>query len=101
MFTHTDGARLQDVKTSFASARKKAGIEDFRIHDLRHTAAAWLVTSGVPLVEVRDILGHQTIQMTERYAHLAPDNLRVAVARIEEMSRFGHGTMERQADKST
>ena len=60
-----------------------AGIEDFRIHDLRHTCAAWLVSVGVPLTEVRDLLGHSTIQMTERYAHLAPENVRAAVALLE------------------
>ncbi|MBK5963421.1 hypothetical protein CCR95_04775 [Thiocystis minor] len=58
-------------------------IENFRIHDLRHTCAAWLVTAGVPLAEIRDILGHSTILMTEKYAHLAPDNLRSAIARLD------------------
>jgi integrase len=90
VFSHKDGSQILDVKNSFSSACKSAGIDNFRIHDLRHTAAAWLVTSGVPLIEVRDILGHQTIQMTERYAHLAPENLRVALSSLEGMSRFGH-----------
>ena len=44
---------------------------------------AWLVSAGVPLAEVRDLLGHSTIRMTERYAHLAPENVRAAVARLE------------------
>jgi hypothetical protein len=64
-------------------ARHLAEIENFRIHDLRHTCAAWLVSAGVPLPEVRDLLGHSTIRMTERYAHLAPENVRAAVARLE------------------
>ncbi|MGM0543841.1 MAG: tyrosine-type recombinase/integrase [Pseudomonadota bacterium] len=51
---------------------------------VRHTCAAWLVTSGVPLAVVRDLLGHSTIAMTERYAHLAPENVRSAVARLDE-----------------
>ena len=75
-------------------------IEDFRIHDLRHTAAAWLVTSGVPPIEVRDLLGHTTIQMTERYAHLAPDNLRFALSHLDKMSRFGHGELETRVGKA-
>ncbi|MEO5355492.1 MAG: tyrosine-type recombinase/integrase, partial [Magnetococcus sp. XQGC-1] len=62
---------------------RKAGIENFHIHDLRHTCAAWLVTSGVALPEVRDLLGHSTIRMTERYAHLAPENIRAAVAVLD------------------
>jgi len=83
VFTNRKGARIQSVKTSFASTCKAVGIKDFRIHDLRHTCAAWLVTAGVPLTEVRDLLGHRSITMTERYAHLSPENVRAAVARIE------------------
>lgn len=67
---------------------RDAGIEDFHFHDLRHTCAAWLVSPGAPLAEIRDLLGHSTIQMTERYAHLAPETLRATVARFE--SRFSH-----------
>ncbi len=49
------------------------------------------MTAGVALPEVRDLLGHSTVQMTERYAHLAPENVRAAVARLEEVkSHFGH-----------
>jgi integrase len=91
VFAHPDGSRIQDVKKAFATACRKAGIADFRIHDLRHTCAAWLVSAGVPLTEVRDLLGHSTIKMTERYAHLAPENVRAAVARLEtDRSRSGH-----------
>ena len=70
---------------------RRAEITDFHPHDLRHTCAAWLVTAGVPLPEVRDLLGHSTIQMTERYAHLAPENVRAAVNVLDDSaSRFGH-----------
>jgi integrase len=74
---------LQDVKRSFAHACQLAGIVNFRFHDLRHTFASWLVQAGVPLTEVRDLLGHASIEMTERYAHLAPDRLRRAVQLLE------------------
>jgi integrase len=80
VFCNREGERIPSVKRSFATACEKAGIEDFRFHDLRHTCAAWLVQAGVPLPEVRDMLGHSTIRMTERYAHLAPENVRAAVA---------------------
>ena len=91
VFAHKDGTRIGDVKNGFAGACRRAGIKDFRFHDLRHTFAAWAVTAGVPLAEVRDLLGHKTIGMTERYAHLAPENLRAAVDRMETgESRFGH-----------
>lgn len=91
VFAHRDGQRIQDVKKAFANACQRAGITDFRIHDLRHTCAAWLVSAGVSLAEVRDLLGHTTIKMTERYAHLAPENVRVAVSVLDgNVSRSGH-----------
>jgi len=67
----------------FKKAREAAEIEDFRIHDLRHTFASWLVMSGVELIKVRDLLGHTSVKMTERYAHLAPDRLQAAVSVLD------------------
>jgi integrase len=91
VFAHDSGKRIGDTKRSFATACRKAGIEDFRIHDLRHTCAAWLVSLGVPLTEVRDLLGHSSIKMTERYAHLAPENVRAAVNLLDgRESRLSH-----------
>ncbi len=91
VFAHRNGQRIQDVKKAFTSACQRAGITDFRIHDLRHTCAAWLVSAGVSLAEVRDLLGHTTVKMTERYAHLAPENVRVAVSVLEgNVSRSRH-----------
>lgn len=83
VFCDAYGNRVQSIKRSWSTACRRAGIRDFRIHDLRHTCAAWLVSAGVPLTEIRDLLGHSTIRMTERYAHLAPENVRAAVARLE------------------
>ena len=82
------------MRKSFTTACRKAGNWDFRIHDLRDTCAAWLVSAGVSLIEVRDLLGHSTIKMTERYAHLAPENLRKAVARLDNQSRSGHADLK-------
>jgi integrase len=90
VFAHKDGRRIKDVKRAFTSACRHAGITDLRIHDLRHTCAAWLVSAGIPLTEVRDLLGHSTVNMTEQYAHLAPVNVRAAVTVLENASRFGH-----------
>ena len=91
VFAHKGGGRLQSVKRGFSTACHRAGIEDFHIHDLRHTCAAWLVQAGVPMREVAELLRHSDIRTTMRYAHLAPENVRAAVARLEEpKSRFGH-----------
>ena len=79
VFARKNGERVKALDWLFRKAVKLAGIEDFRIHDLRHTFASWLVSEGVDLVKVRDLLGHTSIKMTERYAHLMPDRLHDAV----------------------
>lgn len=84
VFSRKNGKKVTDLSEGFESACRKAGIEDFTIHDLRHTCAAWLVSAGVPLIEVRDLLGHSTIQMTEKYAHLAPARVRDAVSVLDK-----------------
>jgi predicted TPR repeat methyltransferase len=71
------------------------GIENFRIHDLRHTFASWLVMKGVLLFEVSKLLRHASIQMTERYAHLAPDYLHDAVASLGFSAQFQHSEKTR------
>lgn len=83
VFTRFDGQRFKWINRLFDRAKDKAGITDFRIHDLRHTFASWLVMHGVDLIKVRDLLGHSTVVMTERYAHLAPDRLHGAVALLD------------------
>ena len=71
-------------------------LENFRIHDLRHTFASWLVMEGVPLFAVSKLLRHSSIQMTERYAHLAPDHLHDAVASIKFSAHIQHTTNSEQ-----
>lgn len=60
---------------SWFSARDQADLNDVRIHDLRHTYASMLINKGVSLYEVQTLLGHSSIQMTQRYAHLEPNLL--------------------------
>ena len=83
VFADKSGERVKSIYASFVEAREKAEIEDFRIHDLRHTFASWLVMEGVSLYVVRDLLGHSSIKMTERYAHLAQSALVQAVAVLD------------------
>lgn len=83
VFANQAGERLVKFDELFRKALKLAGIVDFRIHDLRHTFASWLVSEGVDLIKVRDLLGHSSITMTERYAHLMPNKLHDAVAVLD------------------
>lgn len=69
-------------RRAFDNAIKKAKIEDFHMHDLRHTAASYLLMAGVDLRTLADILGHSTMQMVQRYTHLLDDHKLKAVDRI-------------------
>ena len=60
---------------AFFEARKQAGLDSVRIHDLRHTYASLLINNGASIYEVQQLLGHYHISMTERYAHLFPSTL--------------------------
>lgn len=60
-----------DIRRSWEKALKQANIENFRFHDLRHTCASYLMMNGCSLGEISDILGHKTLQMVKRYAHLS------------------------------
>ncbi len=85
----SDGRRrIFDVSTGFRTAwpklLKRANITKCRWHDLRHHFASRLVQVGVPLNTVRDLLGHSSVAMSLRYAHLAPDQRREAVAKLNE-----------------
>ena len=63
---------------SWDTARKKAGLADVRMHDLRHSFASLLVNSGRTLYEVQHLLGHTQVKTTQRYAHLSQDTLLAA-----------------------
>ncbi len=79
VFCQEDGRRIGSFRKAFKTALKKAGIEDFTFHDLRHTFASHLVMSGVDLKTVQEIMGHASFTTTLRYAHLAQNHKRRAM----------------------
>ncbi|HSQ84614.1 MAG TPA: site-specific integrase, partial [Desulfobacterales bacterium] len=70
---------ITEIKRSFSSALKRADIVDFRFHDLRHTFASQVLMKGGSLKDVQELLGHKTMTMTLRYAHLTQEHKRKAV----------------------
>lgn len=78
------GKPYTEVKKSFKSACERAGIENLRFHDLRHTFASRLVESGVDLITVRDLLGHFSVRVTQRYTH---SNRKQKMAAVEVLSQ--------------
>lgn len=76
------GERDRDWERWFERCVRAAGVPGFRWHDLRHTFASRLVMAGVDLRTIQELLGHKSILMTMRYAHLAPAHLRDAVERL-------------------
>jgi integrase len=64
-------------------ARKRVGLEDVRIHDLRHSFASALVNRGMTLYDIKEVLGHSNIATTQRYAHLSQERLREAVSQAD------------------
>jgi len=69
---------ISDLKRFWKAVTSAAGLEDYRIHDNRHTHASYLVSSGMSLAIVGRLLGHTNPMTTQRYAHLADDPLRAA-----------------------
>ena len=67
------------IRGGWEAVRETAGLQDFRFHDLRHHAASAMVSGGVDLYVVSQVLGHSSTQMTQKYAHLAPEHLASAV----------------------
>ncbi|HAT2069218.1 TPA: site-specific integrase [Legionella pneumophila] len=73
-----------DLRTPFENALLRAEIADFRWHDLRHSCASYLVMNGASLAEIAEILGHKTLQMVKRYAHLSDAHTSKVVASMNE-----------------
>lgn len=97
--------RWDVTNTAWQTATRKAEIEDFRFHDLRHTWASWHRQAGTTCDELKDLGGWKSRSMVDRYAKFATENLTVAAARIEngkggnviELSRFCHVQKDKRA----
>ena len=88
------------LNKAFKKACERAGIEDLRIHDLRHTYASRLVQAGVPLRIVQELLGHASISTTMRYAHLAYEHLAEAVSVLDMSPECPQGALDNKTSKN-
>jgi len=77
------GKPFNNIRRSFNRAVKEARLEDLKFHDLRHVFASQLVRKGVDLYVVQQLLGHSSPKMTQRYAHIRPDQLKTAIEEID------------------
>ncbi len=84
VFPGNDRSRPLNFQTAWKAALKAAAIDDFRFHDLRHTAASYLLMSGASTNELAEILGHKTLQMVKRYSHMSDSHAATLVARMNE-----------------
>ncbi len=88
VFPSEAGTKIDDknLRRAFYEALKRAEIDDFRFHDLRHTFATRLAQAGVDLYKIAKLLGHKDIKMTQRYSHHYPESLRDGVAVLDKIS---------------
>jgi integrase len=96
VFRNRAGMPYTDVYKIFCNAVERAGIKDFRFHDLRHTFASHLAMNGCNLRAIQQLLGHKDFQMTLRYSHLSKSHLRDSVNTLDKS--FGFGTNLAQID---
>ena len=95
VFTHSKGARVKSISSRvWREALERAGITDFRWHDLRHTWASWLVQNGTPLAALKEMGGWESVEMVQRYAHLAPEHLSQHARLIDSSMPPGIGLVQ-------
>ena len=86
-FNSETGKPYLDMKKGFKAACRRAGIEGLRFHDLRHTFATRLVEKGVDIETVRDLLGHSSIIITQRYTHSNDERKKRAVESLRKTGK--------------
>jgi integrase len=98
-----DGSRLTDLQHPWRRIRAKAGLDNVRIHDLRHSYASGALALGEGLTMIGKLLGHTQVQTTARYAHLANDPVKSAAGRVSDTigaAMRGKGTKVKSAERS-
>jgi len=96
IFSNGNGHSFGDIKKGFSLALRRAGIEDFHFHDLRHTFGSHLVMQGIDLKTVQQVMGHKEIKTTMRYSHLSPEYVQEAIGRLDNVwTLFGHQSKNR------
>lgn len=84
--------KVMDIKKTWQSALIRAEIKDFRFHDLRHSAASYLAMNGATLAEIAEVLGHKTLAMVKRYAHLTDSHTSNVVKKMNgKIFKGDHG----------
>ena len=85
VFLNSKGKKINahNLRVAFHIVLRKAGINDFSFHDIRHSFATRLTQAGVDLYKISKLLGHKDIKVTQRYAHHCPDSLRDGVEMLE------------------
>ena len=86
-----EGTQPLNIQNAWNAAVSRAGLKDFRFHDLRHTAASYLAMNGATLPEIAAILGHKTLNMVQRYAHLSETHVSGVVERMNKAVFDGKG----------
>ncbi|HDM78643.1 MAG TPA: site-specific integrase [Deltaproteobacteria bacterium] len=97
VFKNRKGGKITEISNSFSRAVKQLGFNDgitdtrqrVTFHTLRHTFASWLAIEGTPILTIKELLGHKTLAMTERYSHLIPDAKKEAISIIDKRMRKG------------
>ena len=102
IFCNSKG-NLYNFRASFMKALENAGISNFKFHDLRHTAASYLAMAGVDLNTIREILGHKSLSMVLRYAHLSKSHQANAVSILDRqmVTIWSPKVIEPKSEKKT
>ena len=85
VFPSRSGSYYRDIDHPWKKALREAEITGYRFHDNRHSCGSYLAQAGVPLYTIGEILGHKSLEMTRRYAHLSVDHLRGALGDLNDM----------------